>query len=77
MSEVDAAAETPEEPSAEIVEAFAKQLFRSENPPGVLWDTKLFEQAGRPTEGLEVASEPVKDDYRRRAHEMLLNPPAT
>lgn len=67
-------ADTPEEPSPEMVEAFAKQLFRAENRPDLLWDTKLFEKMGRPTEGLEVAGEPVKDHYRRRAHEMLLNP---
>ncbi|MDR4307508.1 hypothetical protein IHQ68_12865 [Chelatococcus sambhunathii] len=63
-----------EEPSAEIVEAFAKQLFRSESAADVLWDTALFERMGRSTEGLKVADEALKDDYRRRAHEMLLDP---
>lgn len=75
MSEqTDVGVETPEEPSAEIVEAFAKQLFRSENAFDVLWDTKLFEQAGRSTEGMKVASPDEKDVYRLRAREMLLNP---
>lgn len=64
----------PEEPAAEMVEAFAKQLFRSENAPHLLWDTKLFEQTGRSTHGLRVADAAVKDEYRRRAHEMLLDP---
>jgi hypothetical protein len=74
MSEIDAADDTPEEPGPDMVEAFAKQLFRSESPPDLLWDTRLFEATGRSTEGLNVASEPVKDEYRRRAHDMLLNP---
>lgn len=57
----------------ELVEAFAKQLFRTENPPGMLWDTKLFERTGRSVEGLSVASDATKHEYRRRANDMLLS----
>ncbi|HEY0291834.1 MAG TPA: hypothetical protein VGC51_05785 [Hansschlegelia sp.] len=63
----------PEEPAPEMVEAFAKQLFRSENPPDLLWDTKIFESAGRSTEGLRVVDPAAKDEYLRRAHELLLD----
>lgn len=63
-----------EAPDPDLAEGLAKQLFRSENPPDLLWDTRLFDRMGRSTEGLSVASEAVKDDYRRRATEMLLTP---
>ncbi len=74
MTDAEVTEAVPEEPSPEIVEAFAKQLFRSENPADMLWDTALFERMGRSTEGLKVADASLKDDYRRRAHEMLLDP---
>ena len=74
MSGNELAGNTSEAPAPEIVEAFAKQLFRSENPPDHLWDTKLFDQMGRSTEGLNVADEALKDAYRGRARDMLLNP---
>jgi hypothetical protein len=63
---------TPEEPDPQLVEAFAKQLFRQEHPPHLLWDAALFERAGRSLDGMEIADEAVKDDYRRRAHAALL-----
>ena len=72
MSDID---DTPEEPSPELVEAMAKQLFRAENPPSLLWDTKLFEASGRSTEGFQVAADEARDAYRKRAHEMLLEAP--
>lgn len=72
MSDID---DTPEEPAPEMVEALAKQLFRAENPPSLLWDTKLFESSGRSTDGFEVASEATRDAYRKRAHELLLEAP--
>ncbi|MFC3691929.1 hypothetical protein [Chenggangzhangella methanolivorans] len=58
-----------EEPTPEMIEAIAKQLFRAENPPSRLWDGKLFEQAGLPTEGYLFASEDEKAAFRRRAQE--------
>lgn len=61
------------EPDPAIVEAFAKQLFRSENPADVLWDTALFEQMGRSTDGLKVADEHTKAIYRARTREALLS----
>lgn len=73
MSDQDATARIPEEPDPDLVEAIAKQLFRAESPPDLLWDTRLFEEAGRSTEGLKVASDDVKDEFRRRAHETLID----
>lgn len=63
----------PEEPDAALVEGLAKQLFRAENPPDMLWDTALFERMGRSTEGFRVATQDLKDAYMKRAHEALLN----
>lgn len=68
------APDTPEEPDAALVEGLAKQLFRAENPPDVLWDTTLFERMGRSTEGMTVADAETRDAYLRRAHALLLNP---
>jgi hypothetical protein len=61
----------PDAPDPVLVEAVAKQLFRAENPPHTLWDTKLHEQSGRSTEGLRTASTEVKDAYRTRAKDAL------
>lgn len=58
----------------DLTEGLAKQMFRAESPPDLPWDTKLFDRMGRSTEGLSVASEPVKEDYRQRASEMPLTP---
>lgn len=60
-----------DEATPEMVEAIAKQLFRAENPPSLLWDAKLFEQAGLPTEGYLFVSEDEKAAFRRRAREVL------
>lgn len=73
MSAVNAAGDK-QRPDPELVEAFAKQLLRSENRPDLLWDTKLFERTGRSIEGLEVASDAANTDYRRRAQDMLIGP---
>lgn len=55
----------------EMIEAVAKQLFRAENPPSLLWDDKLFVQAGLPTEGYLFVGEDEKAAFRRRAREVL------
>lgn len=60
---------------SEMVEAIAKQLFRAENAPSLLWDAKLFERAGMSTDGFMFVSEDEKAAYRRRAEEVLLKPP--
>lgn len=60
-----------EEATPEMVEAIAKQLFRAVNPPSRLWDGKLFEQAGLPTEGYLFATEDEKAAFRRQAYEAL------
>ena len=56
-----------EEATPEMVEAIAKQLFRAENPPSILWDDTLFVRAGLPTEGYLFASEEDRKTYRERA----------
>ncbi|MFC7051605.1 hypothetical protein ACFQI3_02765 [Hansschlegelia quercus] len=58
--------QTGGEPDPEVLEAFARQLFRSENPPDVLWDTALFERMGRSINGLKVADAETKAAYRAR-----------
>ena len=55
------------------LEALARQLFRSENPPDVLWDTALFERMGRSTDGIKVADEKTKAAYRARTRQALAN----
>lgn len=60
-----------EEATPEMVEAIAKQMFRAENPPSLLWDGVMFERAGLPTEGYLFASEDEKAAYRRRAEAAL------
>lgn len=60
-----------DEDTPEMVEAIAKQLFRAENPPSILWDDALFVRAGLPTEGYMFASEEKRNDYRERARSHL------
>jgi hypothetical protein len=64
---------TPEEPAAELVEAFAKRLFRNESPPNAVWDLEILEQTGASLEHAAPATEEIKDAYRRRAHQILLD----
>lgn len=73
---MSAAAGLREEPSAEMVEAIAKQLFRAENPPSLLWDTTLFDRAGLSTEGYSFITPEVRTRYLERAHTVLLDPRA-
>lgn len=63
-----------EEPTPEMIEAIAKQFFRAENPPSLLWDAALFVKAGLPTEGYLFVGEEKKAEYRRRAREALSVP---
>jgi hypothetical protein len=56
-----------EEATPEMVEAIAKQLFRVENPPSILWDDTLFVRAGLPTQGYQFATGEDRAAYRERA----------
>jgi hypothetical protein len=63
--------QTGEQLEPEILEALARQLFRSENPPDVLWDTALFERMGRSTEGMKVVDHKTRESYRARTRQAL------